>query len=166
MSEYICTHCRHNIPGDITTSRSFMGFRKIHCPMCGSDFKHPLPQGYVVFYWVVIIAGIALPLFYSSRGGYFIPNPIGMIIYIAIVVAIYKNGQIKENIATLKASSLSPNPTQDTVQKLISQGCRVVKKSEGEWEILFPTGESRIIQSAESLAQTAASLENTIVGKS
>jgi ribosomal protein L37AE/L43A len=96
---YVCPQCKQMVKLATRPKRSFMGFARIPCPTCKSEFRYPLTTGYVVFYWLLLLGNIAWLTYILSRGQGFVPNPIGIVVFIYVVISLVKNSTLKRSIA-------------------------------------------------------------------
>ena len=107
---YVCTQCKNPVKMESKPKRSFMGFARIPCPYCKTEFRYPLTTGYVVFYWLLLIGNVGLVAYLLSRGQGIIPNPIGIVVLVYVVISLVKNSTLKRNITETSRSSIDVPP--------------------------------------------------------
>jgi phage FluMu protein Com len=101
-SRYLCPHCKKMVETSTKPKRSFMGFLRIICPTCTNEFRYPLTSGYVRIYWMLLAANVILITYLLSQGATVIPNPIGIIVLVYVIVSLVKNNKLKREIAELE----------------------------------------------------------------
>ena len=97
--KYICTNCKMTVELSMKPNRSFIGFLRIPCLSCKREFRYPLTTGYVIFYWILLVAGIAWMTYILSQGG--VADPIGIIILIYVIISLVKSRTLSRQIAEL-----------------------------------------------------------------
>jgi uncharacterized protein (DUF983 family) len=102
--KYLCPNCRKPVELSAKPKRSFMGFLRIPCPTCQKEFRYPLTMGYVVFYWILLVGNVALVVSILSQGKMVIPNPIGIVILIYVIISLVKSRALKQKITELQES--------------------------------------------------------------
>jgi cobalamin biosynthesis protein CobD/CbiB len=102
--KYLCPNCRKTVELSAKPKRSFMGFLRIPCPTCQKEFRYPLTMGYVVFYWILLVGNVALVVSILSQGKMVIPNPIGIVILIYVIISLVKSRALKQKITELQES--------------------------------------------------------------
>ena len=100
-NEYLCPSCVSMVEVSVKPKRSFMGFFKIICPNCKKEFRYPLSSGYTAFYWILLIGNIVWALYLISQGS-FVPNPIGIVVGIYVIISLVKSSKLKREIEQLK----------------------------------------------------------------
>jgi hypothetical protein len=103
---YVCPQCKNGVRMTSKPKRSFMGFSRIPCPSCKTEFRYPLTTGYVVFYWLLLLGNVGLLVYILSRGQGFMPNPIGIVVLIYVVISLVKNSSLKRSIAESSRSAI------------------------------------------------------------
>jgi hypothetical protein len=103
---YVCPQCKNPVRMESKPKRSFMGFARIPCPSCKTEFRYPLSTGYVVVYWLLLLGNIVLVVYLLSLGQGIIPNPIGIVVLVYVVISLVKNSTLKRNIAEISRSSV------------------------------------------------------------
>ena len=101
---YLCPYCKKSVESSTKPKRSFIGFLKIQCTSCQKQFRYPLTAGYVVFYWILLAGNVAWMLYVLSQSGKFVPNPIGIVVLIFVVISLVKSRALKREIEELKES--------------------------------------------------------------
>jgi len=99
---YFCPNCKKSIELSAKPKRSFLGFQRIPCLSCQKEFRYPLTAGYVVFYWIVLAGNVVWITYAFSQGGVVIPNPIGIVFLIFVIISLVKNSALKQQIAELQ----------------------------------------------------------------
>lgn len=102
--KYVCPNCKKVVELSTKPKRSFMGFLRIPCSGCQKEFRYPLTTGYVVFYWLLLIGNVAWIAGVILQGGMVVPNPIGIIVLIYVIVSLVKSRALKRHVAELEAS--------------------------------------------------------------
>ena len=103
--KYVCPDCCETVEIAAKPKRTFMGFQRIPCPSCQSEFRYPLTTGYVVFYWVLLIGNLAWIVSLLSQGKMVVPNPIGIVVLCFVVASLVKNTGLKRKIAELQQAA-------------------------------------------------------------
>jgi len=103
---YVCPQCKHTVRMTSKPKRSFMGFARIPCPSCKTEFRYPLTTGYVIFYWLLLLGNVGFIAYILSRGQGFIPNPIGIVVLIYVVISLVKNSSLKRTITEASRSTI------------------------------------------------------------
>ena len=101
---YVCTNCKTVVSLSTKPKRSFMGFLRIPCPECKTEFRYPLTTGYMAFYWLLLIGNVLWILFIVTQGNTVIPNPLGVIVLIFVIISLVKSRQLERQVADLEAS--------------------------------------------------------------
>lgn len=89
-----------------------MGFPRIPCPSCNAEFRYPLTTGYVVFYWLLLLGNVGFLAYLLSRGQGVIPNPIGIVVLVYVVISLVKNSSLKRSITETSRSAVDVPPQQ------------------------------------------------------
>ncbi len=107
---YVCPRCKRAVRMAAKPKRSFMGFARIPCPSCGTEFRYPLATAYVVVYWLLLLGNVGLFTYVLSQGKGVVPNPIGIVVLVYVVISLVKNSSLKRSIMELSkiASDASP----------------------------------------------------------
>ena len=100
---YVCTNCKTVVELSTKPKRSFMGFFRIQCPECKKEFRYPLTTGYEVVYWLLLIGNVLWISSIVARGNTVIPNPVGIVVLVYVIVSLLKSSQLKRQIAELDA---------------------------------------------------------------
>jgi uncharacterized protein (DUF983 family) len=100
--KYLCPNCKKSVELSAKPKRSFMGFLRIPCPSCQKEFRYPLTAGYVVFYWILLAGNVAWITYVFSQGGMAVPNPIGIVVLIFVIISLVKSSALKRQIAELQ----------------------------------------------------------------
>ena len=137
--QYLCPNCMRITELSTKPKRSFMGFQKIHCSNCKSEFRYPLTTGYVIFYWIYLLGNIALAIYFLFlTNSMFILNPIGLIILIYVVKNLKTNRILKEDIHNIQMSVEEYGGPQEEDNIIETYNCphcgtqRVLLMSDGE----------------------------------
>jgi hypothetical protein len=95
----ICENCGQTIETkqkyqfiELKSKHTFLGFQKIICPKCNYKHIYPLGKGYKVLYTVVLVIGLIILVVGIFAGYVFSPS----ILFIAAIIALYKDSQIRK----------------------------------------------------------------------
>ena len=102
QNKFICPDCKKVVELSEKPKQSFMGFLKVPCPNCRKEFLYPLSAVYVAIYWILLVGNAAWLLSILFRGELLIPNPIGIVVFIYVIISLVKNRGIKKRIAELQ----------------------------------------------------------------
>ena len=97
-TQYLCPNCKAMVEVSAKPKRSFMGFLRISCPICKNEFRYPLTPGYVAIYWLLLVANVILLIYMLSQGRTFVPNPIGIVVLIYVIISLVKSNKLKRDI--------------------------------------------------------------------
>ncbi|MCC7193809.1 MAG: hypothetical protein IT444_13625 [Phycisphaeraceae bacterium] len=111
-STYVCPQCKQPVRMSGKPKRSFMGFARIPCPSCNTEFRYPLATSTVVVYWLLLLGNVAYLGFVLSQGQGFVPNPIGIVLLIYVVICLVKNSSLKRSVEELGRSAIDVPPAQ------------------------------------------------------
>jgi hypothetical protein len=109
---YVCPQCKHAVRMTAKPRRSFMGFARIPCPSCNTEFRYPLPTAYVVVYWLLLLGNVGYLVFVLSQGQGFVPNPIGIVVLVYVVISLVKNSSLKRSVMEVSKSAIDAPPLQ------------------------------------------------------
>ena len=102
INKYLCPNCKKMVELSIKPKRSFMGFLRIPCPSCQEEFRYPLTSGYVAFYWILLVGNVAWIAYILLQGGMVVPNPIGIVVLIYVIISLVKSSALKRQIAEIQ----------------------------------------------------------------
>ena len=102
--KYLCPSCKKITELSTKPKRSFMGFPKITCINCKKEFRYPLTAGYVTAYWILLLANLIWVMSILLQGGVLIPNPIGIVVLIYVIVSLIKSRTLSQQIVKLQNS--------------------------------------------------------------
>jgi hypothetical protein len=105
IGKYLCPDCKAMVVVSSKPKRSFMGFLRIQCPTCKKEFSYPLTPGYVACYWFLLAYNAINTIYLINvllQGGAFIPNPIGMVVLVYVIISLVKNTKLKREIDELR----------------------------------------------------------------
>src|SRR3990167_10713382 len=103
---YVCPQCKHAVTMTAKPKRSFMGFARIPCPSCKTEFRYPLATAYVVVYWLLLLGNLGFLAYVLSQGQGFVPNPIGIVVLVYVVISLVKNSSLKRSIMEVSKSAI------------------------------------------------------------
>ena len=109
---YVCPQCKHAVTMTAKPKRSFMGFARIPCPSCKTEFRYPLATAYVVVYWLLLLGNLGFLAYVLSQGQGFVPNPIGIVVLVYVVISLVKNSSLKRSIMEVSKSAIDAPPLQ------------------------------------------------------
>lgn len=102
--KYVCPNCKKMIELSAKPKRSFMGFQRIPCSGCQKEFRYPLTTGYETFYWLLLVGNVVWITVVLAQGGMVVPNPIGIIVLVYVLISLVKSHSLKKQVAVLEAS--------------------------------------------------------------
>jgi hypothetical protein len=98
-NSYVCPECKMVTELQKKPKRTFMGFLRIPCQNCQKNFRYPLTKGYILFYWFLLIFNILLAVSILAQGNLLIPNPVGIIVIVFVIISLNKNSTLKQQVA-------------------------------------------------------------------
>lgn len=109
---YVCPQCKQALIMTAKPKRSFMGFARIPCPSCKTEFRYPLPTVYVIVYWLLLLGNLGALAYVLSQGQEIVPNPIGIVVLVYVVITLVKNSSLKRSIREVSRSAIGTPPLQ------------------------------------------------------
>lgn len=111
---YVCPQCKYAVRLAARPRLNFMGFARIPCPTCHSEFQYPLEIATALFYWLLLIGNVGLLTYLLSQGQTLVPNPFGIVLLAYVLNALVKDYRLKRHVVKISQSAIEAPPLQVT----------------------------------------------------